>query len=64
MFEPVLSKLRRVKSAISASSWIKLVEQARQAEEALRRILEAVAGGLSLNAAWGMGAEAMSRPLQ
>ena len=56
MYEPTSPQLQRVKSRISAESWKRRVEQARQDEEVVRQVVDEVARGSSLN-------EAMSRLL-
>ncbi len=53
MFEPTTPKLLRVKSAISAESWLGRVARAHATERILKQVLEEVARGASLNAALG-----------
>ena len=47
--DPAAPELRRVKSRISAESWQQRVEQAQRDEVPVRKILEEVARGLTLN---------------
>lgn len=51
MHEPTTPELVRVKSRISAESWQHRVEQAQRDEVPIRKILDKVASGLSLNEA-------------
>ena len=47
--EPTAPELRRVKSRVSAESWQQRVEQAQRDEVPVRKILDEVARGLTLN---------------
>ena len=51
MYEPAAPELVRVKSRISTESWQQRVEQARRDEVPVRKILDHVAKGLTLNEA-------------
>lgn len=51
MHEPTTPELVRVKSRISAESWQQRVDQAQRDEAPIRKILDKVASGLSLNEA-------------
>ncbi|MBN2465015.1 helix-turn-helix domain-containing protein [candidate division WOR-3 bacterium] len=50
-YEPKCSKLKVVKSRISATSWARRVQAARQDEQVLKQVLDVMAGGASENAA-------------
>lgn len=61
MYEPTSPQLQRVKSRISAESWQRRVEQARQDEALIRQVLDEVERGASMNEAMALRLPASRR---